>query len=120
VKRSGQDAGLHYAAATLRIEKKQAVKEFDFVGRADAAVEVVKIGAAAERDVLAIVHVFAIRQNVGSGPAAEEGPLLKESNAPAGFSQRDAGRQSRQPAADHDHVFRGHFPLSGARIERGR
>jgi hypothetical protein len=86
---------LHFAAAALRIEEEQSIEEFDFVGRTDAAVKVVEIGAAAKRDVLAIIDVLAIGQHVGGCAAAEEGALLKQAHAPAGLSQRDAGRQPR-------------------------
>ena len=77
VKRRRENAGLHFAAAALRIEKEQAVEKFDFVGGADAAIEIVEIGAAAERDVLAIVDVLAVGQDVGSCAAAEEGTLFE-------------------------------------------
>src|SRR5205807_8652732 len=103
VKRRRQNFGLHGAAAALRIEEKEAVEKFHFVRGADAAVKIVEIGAAAERDVLAIVHVLAAGENGGSGAATEVRPQLKKFYAPAGLSQRDAGRQTRQPAADHDH-----------------
>ena len=106
---------MHFAAAALRIEKNQAIEEFDFARGADAAVEVLEIGAAAEGDVLAIVDVLAVGQDVGSRAAAEKRALLKESNAPACFSQRDAGCQSRQPAADHDHAFQEYSLPRGGR-----
>jgi hypothetical protein len=41
---------------------------------------------------LAVIDVLAVGQHVGSGAATQEGTLLKETNAAAGFSQRDAGR----------------------------
>src|ERR1700687_510638 len=117
---SGQNVRFHNAGHTLRVEKNQAVEELDFVGGADAFVEVFKISAAAERDVLAVVYMLAIRQSIGSGAAAEVGPLFEEAYAATGLSQRDAGRQPRQPAANHDHVFRGHYVEYAARILPGR
>src|SRR5712672_3232219 len=110
----GQQAGLHFAAATLRIEKHETVEKFNFVRGAHAAIEIVEIGAAAEGDMLAIINVLAIRQNVRGCAAAEEGALLEEAYSPAGFSQRDAGRQPRQPAADHYYVFQECSLPSGA------
>src|SRR5216684_3993367 len=53
-----RSGGLPCAFAALRIEKKEPIEELDFAGGADAAVEIVKIGAAAEGDVLTIVHVL--------------------------------------------------------------
>ena len=86
VKGRGEQTGAHFAAAALRIEEEHAVEEFYFVAGADAAVEILEVGAAAEGDVLAIVDVLAIRQDIGSRASAKERALLKESNAPACFS----------------------------------
>src|SRR5260370_40692629 len=114
MKRRRQEAGLHHPFAPLRIEKEEPIEELDFAGGADAAVEVFEIGAAAEGHVLAIIDVLAVGQHVGGCAAAEEGTLFKQTHAPAGFSQRDAGCQSRQPAADHDHAFQGYsLPWGG-------
>src|SRR5207249_12257231 len=70
--------------------------------------EIFQIGAASQSHMLAIVHMLAVGQHVGGCPAAEEGTLFKQTYAPAGFRQRDAGCQSRQPAADHDHALQGY------------
>jgi hypothetical protein len=72
MKRSGQQAGFNGPAATLRIEKNQLVEKFDFVLRADAAIEVVEIGAAAQGDVLAIIDVLTAGQDVRSGAPTEK------------------------------------------------
>src|SRR6266436_6032326 len=61
---SGKKIRLHYAGHALRVEKNQAVEEFNFVGGAYTTIEVREIGAAAERHGLAIVHVLTIRQCV--------------------------------------------------------
>src|SRR5262249_1796233 len=105
VKRSRKRTRFHFAATALRIEKKKAVEELDFACGTDAAIKILEIGAAAEGDVLAIVNVLAVGQDVRRCAAAKEGTLLEQTNAPAEFSKRAAGCQSRQPAADHDHVF---------------
>src|SRR6266850_944944 len=115
MKRRRKNAGLYFATAALRIEKKEPVEKLDFVRGADALVKIREIRAAAERHVLAIVHVLAVRQHVGRCAAAEEGTLFEQAHAPAGFSQRDAGCQSRQPAADHDHAFQEYSLPCGAR-----
>src|SRR6267143_3728840 len=111
----GEEAGLYFALAPLQIEKEKPIKELDFAGGADATVEIFEVGAAAEGDVLAIVDVLAVGQHVGRCAAAKEGTLFKQTYAPAGFSQRDAGCQSRQPAADHDHAFQGYSLPCGGR-----
>ena len=80
-----------------------------------AAVKIFQICAATQRHVLAIVHMFAVRQHIGRCPAAQKWPLLEQAHAPAGFSQRDARRQPRQPAADHDHVLQEYSLPCGAR-----
>jgi hypothetical protein len=86
VKWRWKNACFHRTLAALRIEEEQAVEKFNFVRGADAAVEIVEIGAAAERHVLAIVDVFAVGQNVGGCAAAEERALFEEPNAPTRFS----------------------------------
>src|SRR5258708_27772327 len=92
---SGQNVRFHNACHALRVEKHQAVEELDFVGGANAFVEVFKISAAAERDVLAIVYVLAIRQSIGSCAAAEVRTLFEDAYAAAGVSPRGAGRRPR-------------------------
>jgi len=114
VERRRKQASLHFAAASLGIKKYKAIEKFDFVRSANAAIEIIEISATAEGDMLAIINVLPVRQNIRSCAAAEEGALLEEAYAPAGFSQRDAGRQTRQPAADHDHVFQECSLPSGA------
>src|ERR1700731_5452805 len=111
----GQVPGLHFSFAALRIEKEEPVKELDFAGGADAAVEIIEICAASQSDVLTIVNMLAVGQHVGRRAATKKGTLFKQTNAPAGFSQRDAGCQSRQPAADHDHAFQGYSLPCGGR-----
>src|SRR5438046_4759412 len=91
----GQKPGLHHSPAALGIEKEEPVKKLDFADGADTAVEILKVGAATEGDVLTIVHVLAVGQHVGRRPATKEGTLFKQSHAPAGFSQCDAGCQPR-------------------------
>src|SRR5580704_14450670 len=104
----GQEAGLHLAAASLRVQKQEAIEEFDFVRGADAPVEIVEVGAAAESYVLAVIDVLTVGQHVGRGAAAEKGTLFEQPDPVTRFSQRDAGCQARQAAADHDHTFQGY------------
>jgi hypothetical protein len=86
MKRRGQPTGVHFTAASLGIEEQQAIEEFDFALGANALVEILEIGAAAEGDVLAIVYVLAVGQDVGSRASAKKWALLKKTNAPACFS----------------------------------
>ena len=74
----------HFPAPSLRIEKQQAIEELDFVGGAYAAIEIFEIGAAAERDMLAVIDVLAVGQHVGGGPATQEGTRLEKANAAPG------------------------------------
>jgi len=106
---------MHFTTAALGIEEQHAIEKSDFARGADAAIKVFKVGAAAKSDMLAIVDVLAIGQDIGSRASAEKRTLLKETNAPARFSQRDAGCQPRQPAADHDHAFQGYSLPRGGR-----
>src|SRR5262249_33731180 len=111
----GKNTGTNLAAAALGIEKFEPVEKPDLVRGADATVKILKVCAAPEGDVLAIVHVLAVGKDIGRRPAAKKGTLFKQTYAPARFSQRDAGCQSRQPAADHDHAFQEYSLLYGAR-----
>ncbi len=116
---SRQEARLKSSYAPLRIDQEEPIKELDLIGAPDAAIKVLEISAAAKGHVLAIVHVLAVRQDVRRCAPAEEGTLFKQTYAPAGVSQRDAGCQSRQPAADRDehHFFR--FGKTNALPENG-
>ena len=115
MKRRGKESGFDFSTAALGIEEKKTVEEFNFPSGTDAVIKVFKIRAAAEGDVLAIVHVLAVGQHIGGCATAKKGTLFKQTNAPAGISQRDAGCQSRQPAADHDHAFQGYSLPCGGR-----
>ena len=95
MKRRRQEASVHNSSAPLRIEKEEPIEELDFAGGADAAVKIIEICAASQSDVLTIVHMFAVGQHVGRRAAAKKGTLFKQTNPPAGFSQRDARCQSR-------------------------
>ena len=97
------------AAAPIRRGKQQPVKKSNLVRRAHPAIEILEVRAAAQRHVLAIVHVLAAGQHVGRRAAAQVGPLFEQTHAEAGFSQRDGRGKSRQAAADHDHALRGHY-----------
>src|ERR1700687_247359 len=115
MKRRGQEPGLHLAMAALGVQEGEAVEELDVAGATDARVEIFEICAASESYVLTIVDMFAVGQHVRGCAAAKKGALFKQTHAPAGFSQRDASCQSRQPAADHDHAFQGYSLPCGGR-----
>src|SRR6266700_747520 len=115
----GQEPRLHLTFASLWIEKEEPIEELDFGSGAHAPIEVLEVGTAAEGYMLTIVDVLAVGQHVGRCPAAEEGTLLEQTYAPARLSQRDAGCQSRQPAADDDHAFQGYFLPCGGRSALG-
>ena len=50
---------------------------------------------------LAIVHLAAVGQRVGSGATAQMRAFFQQPDLQARFSQRDGGRQTRQSAADY-------------------
>ena len=118
--REREESRFHDAAAALRIEKNQAVEEFDFVGGADAAVEIFEIGAAAERDVLAIVHVLAIRQDIGGCAAAEKGSLFEQTYAPAASASATPAASPASPPPITITLFKDILFRVAARIARGR
>jgi hypothetical protein len=73
----------------------------NLAGCAYARVKIGQIRAAAERDMLAVVHFAAVGQRVRSGASAQVGTLFEQADLKARFSQRDGGGQSCQTAADH-------------------
>src|SRR5690348_952347 len=111
VERRRKKGRVNRADTAGAVGKEEAVVMPNFRFRANAAIEIGKIGAAAERDVLAIVDVAAVGKGVGSGAAAKVRALFEETDADAGLSEGQGGRQARQSAADHVHGFEGHsFP----------
>ena len=92
----------------MAIGKIQAVVGANLRFRAGATVKIRQVGAATERDVLAIVHFAAVGQRVRRGAPAQMGTLLDEPDFEPSFSQRDGGGQTRQTAADHQNALRGH------------
>src|SRR5256884_2572023 len=60
MKRGRKRTRFHFAAAALRIEKKEPVEKSDFIGRADASVKILKVRATAQGNVLAIVDMLAV------------------------------------------------------------
>ena len=109
MKRWRQRERFHGATASIGRSKQQPVEETNFSISAYAAVEIIEVGATTQSHVLAVVHVLASGQHVGRGPATQMGPFFEQTYAVAGFSQRDGRGESRQAAADHDHVFQGHY-----------
>ena len=83
VQRRGQPAaGREIALAALGTDEVQRVGALEAVVDAGAAAEVEKLGAAAHRDVLAVVDPFAgFRIDERSGPAAERLGLLEQFDA---------------------------------------
>ena len=96
-----------------RIDEDQPVEKWDLSGGADAAVEIVEIGAAAQRDVLAIVDVLAAGQHIGRSAAAQDraavrangrGSRLQPARRPRKVPparRRSRSRSSRTSASDH-------------------
>lgn len=101
MQRRGQPRTVHLAPLAIRRRKYQAIVKFDFSTGARAFVKIGQIRAAAQRDVLAIVHLAAIGQCVGGGSPAQVRTFFQQPYAEARFSQRDGGRQARQSAADY-------------------
>ena len=65
-------------------------------------IELDEIGAAAEQNVLAVVHHFpGAGMLVGGGASAEKGTALKQGDLKTAVGKRTAGGQPRQPAADN-------------------
>jgi hypothetical protein len=62
------------------VDERHSLVKSNFVLGPDAAVEIRKIGAASQGDVLAIVDFTAVGKKIGSGAPAQMWPLLEQSN----------------------------------------
>ena len=113
VQRRRQRRGFHDAAAAIREPRRPGGHRRRSCRGADAAVEIVEIRAAAQRDVLAVVDVLAAGQHVGRGAAAQIGaavranargsrlqPARRPRKVPPG-RRRSRSRSSRTSASDH-------------------
>ena len=79
------------------IREQEPVVESDFLPGADPAVEIVKIRAATEGNVLAIIDVLPAGKVVGGGAASQEWAAFEQANPETGVSQRDGrGRGHRR------------------------
>ena len=80
----------------LRIREIQPVVEANLFARAHARIKIREIRAAAERDVLAIVHLAAVGQRVGSGAPAQMRAFFQQADA-AGPLQPARRRRTAPP-----------------------
>jgi hypothetical protein len=83
----------------------------NLVGYADALVETLQVGAAAEQDVLAVVDDFVYAgMQIGGRPAAEIAAALDEVDGKSRFSQGAGRAHACDARADHRHRFLRAFP----------
>lgn len=87
------------------VNKEKPVVESNLIRCTDAPIKVVKIGAATERHVLAVVHFAAVGKRVGSGASAQMRTFFEQADAEARLSQRDGGGEARQSAADDQNAL---------------
>jgi hypothetical protein len=73
VEGGGEEAAAEEGHAAAGFEEGDLGEEADFVFDAEAAIEIEEVDAAAEKDVLAVVDNFGVREGVGSGASAQEG-----------------------------------------------
>ena len=81
-----QSRSFHDGARASRIYENETGVAGDFGKHAHPRIEIVQIGAAAERDVLTIVNLLAIRESIGRRPATQKRTLLEQFNVESGFS----------------------------------
>src|SRR5580693_4003161 len=92
-----------------RVEKMDGVFPVDTVESADAAVEIEKVDAAAEEDVLAIVEDFAgLGIFIRTGASAEGFAGFDEGDGVAGGCECDGGGHAGQATSHDDHRFGSH------------
>ncbi len=83
----------------------QALLQLDVTSRTDPVEEVEVGGAAAQKDVLAVVHCQPVVRKRPSKPP-ETGPLFEQSDVRAGVGTRERSRNTGQAASDHDQTGR--------------
>ena len=101
VQRSGQRRRLDHRGTAARLEKSHPLVPANLVLDSDTPIELDQIRAAAEQNVLAVVHNLAsARMLIGRCPAAQIGPALEEGDAKTVFRQHATGGQSRKSTPD--------------------
>src|ERR1700676_36046 len=107
MQRSGQRRRLDHRGAASGLEKGHALKPANLVLNSNAPVELNQVGAAAEQNVLAVVHHFASAgMLIGRRPSTKIRAPLEEGDAKTAFHQRTTGGQSRKPASHHGNLWR--------------
>ena len=69
---------MHYGAPAGRVHEDELLVTADLPERSDSAVKIVQIRATAERDVLTIIDLLAVRKAVRGSAAAQERPLFEQ------------------------------------------
>src|SRR5579864_7868750 len=101
MQRGRERRGTEYRAPAARLDHGHPGGPADFLFDTDALVEPDEVGAAPEKDVLAVVDDFAdARMQVRGSAAAEVGAALGELHVVAGLSERASGAHAGYSAAD--------------------
>src|SRR6185312_1103280 len=102
MKWGGHKRWLNDRLAAAGFDKSERVIPANLVFHADALVEIDQVRAAAQQNVLAVVHNFAgARMFVGRSASPEVGTLFEEPDAESATRQGASGGQSGQAAANH-------------------
>lgn len=89
------------AGASAGFDEGQFIEPLNFVIYSKLLIEMDEIGAAAEQDVLAVVHHLAgAGMLIGRGASANVGASLKDCDLKTRIGKRAAGGQSGKTAAD--------------------
>src|SRR5882762_4336957 len=96
------------AGASAGFDEGEAVEPFDFFLNAKLFIEVNQIGAAAQQDVLAVVHDLAgAGVFVRGGASAHVGAAFEESHLAARVGEGAPGGEAREASADDGDCFLG-------------
>ena len=125
VERRRQDSRLDGRLPASGLNESKAAVPADLVGGADAAIEVDEVGAAAQQDMLAVIHDFAgAGMLVGGGAASEVRTALEQGDLVSRLGQCASGGEPGQATANHGHsrgisgahsLIRRHRPLQSTR-----
>src|SRR5258708_1297713 len=106
MQRRRQERRANPAGSSAWLQEYELAEPADFAGDAKLFIKADQVGAAAEKHMLTVVDDLAgSGMLVGRCASAHVGPALEESDAHSGISQRAAGRESGESAADDRYGF---------------
>src|SRR5205807_3681175 len=94
------------AGSSSRLDEGKVAEPLDLVAHAQSVIEIYQVRAAAQQDMLTVVHNFAsARMLIRRCPATHVGTALVERDLEAGIGERATGSKPGQSSADDGCCF---------------